>query len=108
MTDGGNGMLGTIPQGQIWVFDALTNRVLTWIPNYNIETGRRLLPLFGQVVITPDNNRAYIGAAESSGGPIPLPVIDLNTNRIIKTVFSDTLNGNIGAITVAIGPVPKK
>ncbi len=106
MTDGGNGMLGTFPPGEIWVFDALTNRPLTWIAPYNVASGRRLRTTFGQIVITPDNNRAYIGAAISAGGPVPLPIIDLNTNRIIKTVFFFFLRANIGAMTLAIGPVP--
>jgi hypothetical protein len=107
MTDGGNSMLDVKPPGQIWVFDAMTHQISAWIPNINVLTNRKIYPCLGQVIITPDGNRAYIGAATSSRAPVPLPVVDLNTDRIIKTVFPDSAAVMVGVIRVAMGPVPE-
>ncbi|SYZ71983.1 exported hypothetical protein [Candidatus Zixiibacteriota bacterium] len=107
VTDGGMGMLGVIPPGQIWVFDALTHNVEAWIPDYNGATGKSILPLFGQFIITPDDDRAYIGEAEGAGGASAIPVVDLGINRIIKTVVPDSQSFMLGATAIALGPIPK-
>ncbi len=107
VTDGGNGMLGVMPPGQIWVFDAMTHNVLAWIPNYNATTGKVIPSLFGQFLITPDNQRAYIGEPWGGGGASPVPVVDLNTNRIIKTIVPDTQSFEMGATFLVLGKAPE-
>jgi hypothetical protein len=104
MTDGGHAMFGEIPAVEIWVFDALTHRPIDWIPPYDTSTGQTILPFFGQIIITPDNRRAYIGAANSSIGN-PVAVADLHSNLIIKTISPYY---GFTACFLAVGPVPEK
>jgi hypothetical protein len=107
MTDGGNGMLFVVPPGNIWVFDGITDKVVDWIAPFSAETRKWLEPYFGEFLITPDNRRAYVGAARSSGGPLTLPVVDLERNIIIKTLVPDSLLWRNGVGLVALGPIPK-
>ncbi len=106
MTDGGNCMLGYVPMIPIWVINATTHRPMAWIAPYVYPTGEYVSPCLGSMVITPDMTRAYLGASRSAGGAPPIPVIDLQTNRIIKTIFPQSMAWTHGAAHVALGPVP--
>jgi DNA-binding beta-propeller fold protein YncE len=107
MTDGGNCMLGYVPMIPIWVINSLTNRPIAWIAPFVYPAGEQLSPCIGgSVVITPDMTRAYLDAPMSAGGTPPIPVIDIKTNQIIKTIFPQSMAWTHGAAHVALGPVP--
>jgi len=100
MTDSGHGMFGEFPIHPIWVIDAFTHQPISWIPNYD-STGI-ILPFFGQIILTPDNRWAYIGSNSSSGGGVPIVVVDRQVNKIVRQISPYPAFGS----RIAIGPVP--
>lgn len=84
MTDGGHGMFGYIPPRPIWIIDAFTHQPITWVPPY--DTARVILPFFHNTYFTSDGKRAYIEANSSSGGGVPIVVIDTRTHELIKSI----------------------
>ncbi len=102
MTDGGHGMLGIEPLYPIWVFDAITHQPTHWIAPY--DSSGWVDALFGQIILTPDNRRAYLAGNSSSGGGTPVAVIDLQQYRIIKAIRPYNV---FDAASIALGPIPK-
>ena len=85
------------------VFDALTHRPTHWITPYD-TSGNRVDDLFGQIILTPDNQRAYLGGNSTAGGGVPMVVIDLKENRIVKAIRPYNV---FDAASITLGPVPK-
>ncbi|GEM_PF-1827079 len=101
VTDGGNGMLGYIPEHPLWIFDALSRLPKTWIPPY--DSAGFLYPYFGQVCFTPDGNRAYVGMNASANGPVPIISVDTREREIIRRISPFPAFTAI----IASGPVPQ-
>ncbi|MCP4705028.1 MAG: hypothetical protein GY865_10490, partial [candidate division Zixibacteria bacterium] len=101
MTDGGDGFHGIHPSRPIWVFDALTHQPTHWITPYD-TSGNWVDDLFGQIILTPDNKRAYLSGNPNSPGT-PLTVIDLELNRIVGTIEPFNVSD---ASSITLGPVP--
>jgi len=102
MTDGGDGMHWIHPSRPIWVFDALTHQPTHWITPYD-TSGNRVDDLFGQIILTPDNQRAYLSGNPNSPG-VPVTVIDLEQNRIVGTIEPFKVSD---AASIVLGPVPE-
>ncbi|HHI02774.1 MAG TPA: hypothetical protein ENL22_04580 [candidate division Zixibacteria bacterium] len=102
MTDGGDGMHWIHPSRPIWVFDALTHQPIHWITPYD-TSGKYVDGLFGQIILTPDNQRAYLGGNSNATGT-PVTVIDLKLNRIIGVIEPFNVSD---AASIALGPVPE-
>ena len=100
MTDGGHGMFGEYPIHPIWVIDALTHQPISWIPPYD-STGI-VRPYFGQIVLTADDRWAYIGSNSSSGGGVPIVVVDRQENKIVRQISPYPAFDS----RIAIGPIP--
>jgi len=100
MTDSGHGMFGEHPIHPIWVIDALTHQPISWIPPYD-STGI-IRYYFGQIILTPDNRWAYIGSNSSSGGGVPIVVVDRQENKIVRRISPYPAFDS----RIAIGPIP--
>jgi hypothetical protein len=101
MIDSGHGMFGEFPIHPIWVIDALTHQPISWIPPY--DSSGFTNEFFGQIILTPDNRWAYIGSNASSGGGVPIVVVDRQENRIVRRI-----SPYLGfSPRIAMGPVPK-
>ncbi len=103
MTDGGDGLHFEYPRGDIWVIKAENHELVDLIPPYIFPLGEKIpLPTFGNIVITPDETRAYVGASTSTNGYQPIAVVDLYDGRIINGIFK---NNNFWAKDIILGPV---
>ncbi|MEW5925357.1 MAG: hypothetical protein AB1746_15350 [Candidatus Zixiibacteriota bacterium] len=100
LTDSGHGMFGEPPIHPIWVIDALINQPICWIPNY--DSAGVIAPFFGQIILTPDNRWAYIGSNSSSGGGVPVAVVDRQVNKIVRRISPYLAFSS----RIAIGPIP--
>jgi len=103
ITESGNGMLAYVPSGNIMVFNTKSHLMKLTIPNFNFTTQVWVAPFMGEIILTPDDRRAYIGAGVSSGGGVPLEIVDLQENEIIKTI--DPYLG-FDATSIVLAPVP--
>jgi len=102
MTDGGDGFHGLLPLHPIWVFDAFTHQPAYWITPWD-TSGRWVGDLFGQIILTPDNRRAYLAGNPNSAGGTAVTVMDLRQNRILKVIEPFDVPD---AFRIALGPVP--
>lgn len=103
MTDGGDGSHWIYPPDYIYIFDAITHQVRDLIPTYDFAGELAWPPLFGQIILTPDNRRAYVGASWNAWGNVPVISIDLLEKKIVGTIYP--ING-FWATSIALGPVP--
>ena len=103
MTDSGHGMFNETPPGYIYVFDAINHEIIKLIPNYDFIANRWVRPYLGEIRLSSDNRRAYIGAGVSAGGGVPLVIIDLIENKIVKTISPYSA---FEATGIVLGPIP--
>ena len=105
MSDGGDGLHSEYPRGDIWVINSETHEIIDLIPPYIFPPGDKIdIPLFGDIRITPDGKRAYIGTSGNNNGYVPVAVVDLKKNRIINGIFQDE---KFWAKDIILGPVPE-
>jgi DNA-binding beta-propeller fold protein YncE len=86
VTDGGNTTSDIYPRGDVFVFNANTRALQDVIAPYDYSSGPISAPFFGLCVISPDGRRAYLGSLSNNMGGVPLRVVDLSQNKIIKTI----------------------
>jgi DNA-binding beta-propeller fold protein YncE len=86
VTDGGNTTSDIYPRGDIYVFDAHSHALYDIIPPYDYSSGQIGAPFFGLCKISPDGRRAYLGSLSNNLGGVPLYIVDVSQNKIIKTI----------------------
>jgi DNA-binding beta-propeller fold protein YncE len=104
MTDGGDGVHDLIPRGDIYIFDALTHGLKSIIPAFDYSSGIISYPCFGQLILAPDNRRAYLGSNSNALGGVPMRVVDLYKGRIISTIKP---YATFDAASIVFGKEPK-
>jgi hypothetical protein len=77
MVDGGNAGWGIIPDGYVWIFDAITREVRDLIAPYVYPDGLLRGAAFGSIVPTPDSRRLYIGMNTNGFSLLPIVEVDL-------------------------------
>jgi DNA-binding beta-propeller fold protein YncE len=104
MTDSGDGFYFVWPPGYVYIFDALSHEVKDIIPPYVVPGGRIWPPLFGQIVLTPDNRRAYVSSNLNAANSVPLVTVDLLEGKIINAILPYE---GFFAVSIAMGPAPE-
>jgi hypothetical protein len=104
MTDGGDVTGGYVPRGNIWVYNVYNRQVDEIISPVPFLETPAVPPIFGQILITPDNSRAYIGSNfNNTIGPVPVAEVDLSESKMTRKMLDGI---QYGATSIAIGPVP--
>jgi DNA-binding beta-propeller fold protein YncE len=105
MTDGGDGSHWVQPPGYIYVFDATTHEVADLIPPYLFPDGPIEEPFFGQIILTPDNRRAYVSSNRNAWHTVPIIVVDLIERKPIRAILPLEA---FWAESITIAPIPKE
>ena len=104
MNDGGDGMHFEYPRGDIWVIGTGSHELVELIPPFIFPSGESIsLPTFGDIILSPDDTRAYIAANGTTNGYQPIAVVDLSAGKIINGILNDE---NFWAKDIVLGPVP--
>ena len=104
MTDGAYGSEFYSYAFYVNVFDATTREVVDIIPAFQYPRGPGFANLiFGDIAVTPDSRKAYVGTIYNRVVGYPLAVIDLEGCRVTNFIYPfNDFNPDF----IALGPVP--
>ncbi|PKK83608.1 MAG: hypothetical protein CVT49_07580 [candidate division Zixibacteria bacterium HGW-Zixibacteria-1] len=87
ITDSGDGSHGIFPTGYIYIIDTETRQLYDVIPPIVYPAQEIGIALWGEMLITPDTRRLYVASNRNAWGTMPIAVVDLYENKIIKAIL---------------------